>query len=99
MVLSQRGIWPQGLMARFDQHPAPLGVALFAEGSEPALPAAGFLAGVQPEITRNFLAATKASYGTNRQHEGQRGDRPDARMGHQQNRIIAALGFFQNRAI
>ena len=86
-------------MHRFDQQPAHHGVALLADSPEPSPSAAGFLARIQPQITRDFLAATKTSYRTNGEHESQCVNGPDSRMRHQANRIFAALGFFQNGTI
>src|SRR2546427_212883 len=99
IVLLEFGILPHGMMHRFDQQPAHHGVALLADGSQPPPSAAGFLSGIQSEITHQFSAAVEARHRTNGQHERQRGNRPDAWMGHQKNRIVATLRFFQNRAI
>src|SRR5260370_34754119 len=87
------------MVHRFDQQPAHHGVALLADGPEPSPPTAGFLAGIQPQITGDLLAATKTSYWTNREHESQCVDRSDPGMGHQANGIFAALGLFQKGAI
>src|SRR5438477_6771160 len=86
-------------MHRFDQQPAHHGVALFADGSQPPPSAAGFLARIQSEITRDFSAAGETRYRTNRQYKGQRGYRTDARMSHEKHCILAAFCFFQNRAV
>jgi hypothetical protein len=83
----------------FDQQPTHHGVALLADGSGAPPLSTGILARIQPEITHQFSAAGKARHRTDGQHERKRGDRPDAWMGHQENRIVAASGFFQNCAI
>jgi hypothetical protein len=51
---------------------------VIADGPESAPSGAGFLAGIEPEITRDLFAAVKMSYWTDAQNKTQRHDRTNS---------------------